>query len=268
MRVALAQTEIIWEDKEKNEVMGRNYVLQATQEGAQAIFFPEMSLTGFSMNTEKTAEKDEETVRRFARIAKQYHVAVGIGWVKKTGERAENHYTVMNECGDVLSDYVKIHPFSYADEDKYFTSGDKIINFKLGEYKWSTLICYDLRFPELFQIASDAAEVILIPANWPQKREDHWQNLLAARAIENQCYILGVNCVGHINGIDYNGGSCGISPDGKTLGELEGKSGVLMIDIKDNPEKIQEKLPTKRDRKWDFYIAQYERLQKYKSQKY
>lgn len=257
MKIALAQSKIIWEDKGKNTANAVEYIMRAKSAEAEAVFFPEMSLTGFSMNIKVTAEKDEYTVRSFRELAARYHMAIGIGWTKRVGESAENHYTVIDSEGTVLSDYVKIHPFSYAGEDQFFIPGNKITNFNLGNYIWSNFICYDLRFPELFQIASRRAEVILVPANWPKKREDHWKSLLTARAIENQCYILAINCVGLVNGIEYNGGSCGISPDGRILDVLEGKEGIIFIELLEDVKELRKIFPVKQDRRWNLYISEY-----------
>lgn len=259
MKAALAQTNIIWEDKAANETIAAEYAAQAADLGAQAVFFPEMSLTGFSMSTKKTAEKDGTTVCKFCEIATRYNIAIGIGWTKQGGQLAENHYSIIDAKGNVISDYAKIHPFSYAGEDKFFAPGNRITYFELGGYKWSSFICYDLRFPEVFQTASQTAEVIVVPANWPQKRKEHWKCLLRARAIENQCYILAVNCTGQINGIEYSGNSCGISPDGEVLDELEGKQGIVLVDLQENVKGLRNDFPVKKDRKWDFYVSEYGR---------
>ncbi len=259
MKIALAQTNIIWENKEANEACAMEYIAQAANAGAKAVFFPEMSLTGFSMNTEKTAERNGMTVSRFGEAAAKYKIAVGIGWTGWGESLAENHFSVLNETGEIISDYIKIHPFSYGNEDKFFTPGNKMTYFKLGNYHWSSLICYDLRFPELFQIASQTAEVIVVSANWPKKREEHWRHLLCARAIESQCYILGVNCVGIINDTEYSGGSCVISPHGKIMGVLDGKAGILTVDLQDRIEELRKDFPVKKDRRWDFYISEYGR---------
>lgn len=259
MKVALAQTNIIWEDKTANETIAIDYISQASKMGAQGIFFPEMSLTGFSMNTQITAERERETVNKFCQIAGKYQIAIGIGWTKQGENLAENHYSVIDKYGQVISDYTKIHPFSYADEDKFFASGSEITNFTLGGYHWSNFICYDLRFPELFQIASETAEIILVPANWPQKREKHWKCLLQARAIESQSYILAINCVGTINNIEYSGHSCCISPYGELLDTLAGRQGLVMVDLQEDVKKLRKEFPIKRDRKWEFYVSQYRR---------
>lgn len=258
MKIALSQMNIKWENKEDNQKAAVDAILAAKEKGAKAVFFPEMSLTGFSMDTDLTAESDLETVQAFQRIAQKERVAIGIGWVKRR-ELAENHYTVLDSDGRILSDYVKIHPFSYGKENIFFQSGSAVVQYNLGGYSWSTFICYDLRFPELFQIASEKAEVIVVPANWPGSRAEHWRVLLRARAIENQCYILGVNCVGNIGGLGYRGDSCVISPYGDILDALENKEGNLIADLNMNVGEIRREFPVKQDRKWDFYRDWYGR---------
>lgn len=257
MKAALAQTHIIWENKKANLEQAQKYIESACNNNAQIIFFPEMSLTGFSMNTQLTAESELETLENIRAIAQKQHIAIGIGWVKRQNTLAENHYTVIDNKGEILSDYIKIHPFSYAKEDQYFQSGNRIGCFDYGAYRWSTFICYDLRFPELFQIASKEADIIVVPANWPQKREAHWRTLLQARAIENQCYILGINCTGEIGGLLYHGFTCCISPQGELLKCQNDTAGCLYIELDNDVKRIREEFPVKLDRKWEFYARHY-----------
>ena len=257
MKVALAQTNIVWENKSENKTHAIQYIAQAADLGAQAIFFPEMSLTGFSMNTKVTAEEDNLTVDSFCKIASKYNIVIGIGWVKKGNILAENHYSVINNDGEVISDYCKIHPFSYAGEAEVFQGGNKVSYYKLGEYTWSTLICYDLRFPEVFQIASQKADVIVVPANWPKSRAEHWRTLLKARAIENQCFILGINCVGMIGDIMYNGFTSVYSPDGQCLNELSDEEGIITVELDHTELDIRKHFPVKQDRRWELYSKIY-----------
>lgn len=255
MIVALAQTQILWEDKERNLEKAASFMSNAKQQGADIIFFPEMSLTGFSMNTELTAEESlPETIKRLCR---ENQIAVGIGWTKRGEKKAENHYAVVNKDGNICLDYAKIHPFSYAGEADAFHGGDEILSCQLGGYSFSVFICYDLRFPELFQIASQKSDIIVVPANWPAKREEHWKTLLKARAIENQSYVLGINCVGMIGGIMYNGYTSAYSPEGECLAALSGEEGVVTVELQHDELEIRNSFPVKQDRKWKFYSEKY-----------
>lgn len=249
MKVALAQTSIIWENKNRNLHKAVELVSKAKSKGAEIVLFPEMSLTGFSMNVQITAEYNMETIKNIIQLAKTNKIAIGVGWTKGTNDKAENHYTIINRNGETLSDYVKIHPFSYAHEDQYFQSGKRIIFFEFGGYTWSNFICYDLRFPEIFQLASEKAEIIIVPANWPVNREEHWEILLKARAIENQCYVLGINCVGNIGEIQYNGSSMAISPRGEVLAKGKNRESLIFVDIEDNVKFIRDNFPVRKDKK-------------------
>ena len=212
-----------------------------------------MTFTGFSMCISCTKEKDEETISFIKAKAIEYQIAIGIGWVKAKGEKAENHYTLINKNGEILSDYIKIHPFSYAEEDKYFIGGERLECCEIGGSTLSTFICYDLRFPEIFQAVSNRAGIIIVAANWPKERAEHWKVLLRARAIENQVIILGVNCVGEKNGQYYSGDSCIINPLGEVIASLEDREGLIIHDIKDCTNEVRELFQYKKDRKNTFY---------------
>lgn len=259
INVALAQTKIIWEDKEQNYALTKMRIEEAVCRGAEAVFFPEMSFTGFSMNTEDTKEQDAQTIQRMKEMAQQYQVSLGFGWVKDCEKRCENHYTIVDRKGIVLSDYAKLHPFSYAGEDLKFQGGSALASFSINGIACSCFICYDLRFPEIFQAASRTAHVIIVPANWPAKRSAHWKALLRARAIENQVYILAINCVGDIGGVDYTGDSCIIDPEGGIRVMLSGTEGNLCYTLTDNVESFRAAFPVKLDRREQFYRGLYEK---------
>ena len=253
MKAALCQMDIVWEDKLQNYEKAKYYVEEAASKFADIILFPEMSFTGFSMNIDKTKEINEESIEIIQGFAIESRINIGFGWVKGNGSKAENHYTIINSKGKVILDYIKIHPFSYSSEDKYFISGNELKRCKLKGIEISTFICYDLRFPEVFQAVSKYVSLIVVPANWPEQRREHWICLLKARAIENQVYILGINCVGEKNGLYYSGDSCVIDPLGNIVEILSYKEGLLIQDIEDNIDKFRNEFLIKGDRKIDLY---------------
>lgn len=258
IKIALAQTHIVWEDKEHNYRNAEERIKEAVSRAAEIVFFPEMSFTGFSMDTDCTKEQDERTVQHMSALAAQYHVGIGFGWVKDCAQicgKCENHYTVVDSAGSVLSDYAKIHPFSYAGEDAKFQGGSALAYYMLNGIPCSNFICYDLRFPEIFQIASGSAHVIVVPANWPAKRSAHWKALLRARAIENQVYILAVNCVGETGGVLYTGDSCIIGPDGDVKAELFSSEGMIDWDLTDDAECFRKAFPVRQDRREALYAG-------------
>lgn len=245
MKIALAQTYIEWEDKKRNiENLLR---VVSEHKGKDYIFFPEMSFTGFSMNTDATAEDERMTVAQISGIARENNVGIGFGWVKRKGDKCLNCYSVVNKQGELISEYAKIHPFSYSGEDEKFVGGDEISVFSLDDTKATTFICYDLRFPEIFRLVSQMVKVIIIPANWPKKRSAQWKALLKARAIENQVYIFAINCVGRIGEIDYSGDSCIIGPDGKAIKMLSEREGVISYDFADDVDDYRESFPVLKD---------------------
>lgn len=253
MKVALYQMNIAWEDKEANYTAVERKLQEACQKHTELFLLPEMSFTGFSMNTDVTKESNYATVNQMRSYAKQYNMAIGFGWVKDCGKKSENHYTIVDKYGEVISDYAKIHPFSFSGENEKFQGGDKIVDFELEGIRFSNFICYDLRFPEIFQIASKASHVIIVPANWPEKRREHWRCLLKARAIENQAYIVAINCVGKIGDVDYSGDSCVINPDGKVIAELPGQEGILEYELIDDAEHFRNTFQVKKDRREGLY---------------
>lgn len=269
MIIGLAQMHIAWENKELNKIYIEKYVEKFSEavigiDDTAMLLFPEMSLTGFSMNTEITADENGESVEFVKKIADKYKVYLGVGWVKKQEELCENHYSIVSTDGEMISDYVKIHPFSYSGEDRYFQGGDNLALCTIKDFGIGTAICYDLRFPELFQAMSKKAELIIVPANWPEKRCIHWSALLAARAIENQCYIAGVNCCGEIGGIIYSGDSVLHAPNGEIVAmhdvlsldfeDMEkGLNQLFIYRIENDVDKERSSFPVKNDRREELY---------------
>ena len=251
MRFGVCQYQIMWEQKKENFCTVVSYFEQAKKQKVEMILLPEMSLTGFSMNVKKTRDTYEnETISRFQKLCQDMKISAGFGWVEQTGDRkAHNHYTIVDERGNVLSDYTKIHPFTYGKEAEYFEGGDSLVACHAGEHKIATAICYDLRFPELFRILDKDCSVVVIPANWPDARKEHWNCLLQARAIENQIYVIGINCVGTMDGTYYSGYSTVMDPLGNHLAQIIDEEGLLIVDIPNNVERYRDKFPVRKDQR-------------------
>jgi predicted amidohydrolase len=247
MRIGLAQMDIIWEEPELNFIKCENLINDAKNKRVQLLLFPEMSLTGFSMNLEKLNLSEKEILDWLAEKCLTYNINIGFGYAIKEGILGRNKYVIMSDSGEILTDYIKIHPFSKAGENQKFIKGNKIVTCKIDDFIISTFICYDLRFPEIFQKASEQAQLIVVAANWPASRSSHWNILIRARAIENQCYIAGINRVG--NGLEYIGGSQVVDPNGKVLTTASSNEEVIVCDIDTNEvKKVREFLEVKGDR--------------------
>ena len=137
MKAALIQSHIRWEDKTGNIAEFENIV--SAHPGTDLFLLPEMSFTGFSMNTDKTAEQNRETAGMIAEIAAHHAVSVGFGWARQTAEKCENVYTILDQNGQLISEYVKIHPFSYSGEDRFFKGGDRLSLYTIAGIPFSTV---------------------------------------------------------------------------------------------------------------------------------
>ena len=226
MKIALTQMDIVWEEKEKNKAVCERLVKEAARHQAELIVFPEMTLTGFTMKPEKYGEnqKNSKTERFFQTLSEKYKTAIIFGYIE---EKEEHYYNMlaMTDGDKMLMKYAKIHPFSYGEESRHYSGGKSIESARFQDLSIGGFICYDLRFPEIFQISSKRSEVIFVIANWPESRVEHWSTLLKARAIENQCYIVGVNRTGEGNGLYYQPSSMVFDPYGRKIEYREQKKG-------------------------------------------
>lgn len=263
MKIALAQTNVVWEDKLYNLSIAESFIRQAAIEKANLILFPELSFTGFSMNVKALGEDTNETIDIIKGFALKYKINIGFGYIERFNgsEKALNNYSIVSSSGELLSYYAKIHPFSFGTENLYYIGGKTITNTKLDNLNMSTFICYDLRFPEIFQIASKTAELIIVAANWPEARKEHWITLLKARAIENQCYIAGINRVGVGDGIKYSGNSLIIDPLGNVVSSCrDNLEGLIIGEIElSMVTSVRESFNLKFDRKEALYYELYKK---------
>jgi predicted amidohydrolase len=240
MRIALASINQKWENKEENKIVCVRCFEQAKQKQSDLIIFPEMTLTGFSMNTKKTAEKfeDSETIKFFSQHSKKNEIAslFGVCFDEKSG--VTNAAVFISKLGIIENVYRKIHPFSFAGENTYFVSGSDTAIVSFEETKFGLSICYDLRFPELYRLYANNCQIMVNIANWPERRIDHWNTLLKARAIEDQFFVIGVNRVGSDNnGLSYVKSSMIFSPDGTKVEPIDYNEDLTFFDL--NPEFVQ-----------------------------
>ena len=260
MRVGLAQMEIAFEDKEQNKATCREFCARAAQAGVDLLLFPEMTLTGFSMHPERTGEReaDSPTLAFFREQAQAHKLALCFGYVEASGQRAENRCVILDKTGKTLASYAKIHPFSYGAEAKFFQGGTQLVFVPWGDVTLAPTICYDLRFPELYQALSHRAQLITVIANWPTVRAAHWRALLQARAIENQCFIAAVNACGRLKNQEYPGDSCLIDPYGNLLTPVTHTPQLLTAEVNfDLVRQYRSEFPLKNDRREELYRSWY-----------
>ncbi len=258
MRIALAQMDMVWEEKKKNYEKSLSFLKEAHEQGTDLLLFPEMSMTGFSMNTEKIGEEkdDLQTLNYFKHQAAQNEMHVGVGYVKKNERFFYNCFSLIDSKGEVQLEYEKLHPFSYGREAEFYRGGGHLFFCQVKEFCVAPLICYDLRFPEVFQILSKKAGLIVVPANWPAARQEHFELLIRARALENQCYVAGINRTGEGDGISYAGGSLGADPYGNVIARADHREQLLCADLDlKTAEQYRADFPVKKDRRESLYMV-------------
>jgi omega-amidase len=265
LTITLIQPNLHWEDKKANLNM-LSEKIESIEEKTEVIVLPEMFSTGFSMNPELLAETmDGETIQWMKKIAGEKNIILAGSIIiedssipDETGIRGGKKYfnrlIWMLPNGD-YGYYDKRHLFAYGNEHLHYQPGNKRLIASVKGWKINLLVCYDLRFPvwsrqsplsfgEGSGVRSEY-DLLIYVANWPQKRNHAWKTLLQARAIENQCYVVGVNRVGEDgNGIYYSGGSMIIDPLGDILYEKGDEEDTFTYTLqKESLNEVREKFP-------------------------
>ena len=253
LNVTLVQADQRWEDKQAN-LINYSHLLENVE--TDLIVLPEMFHTGFTMNVATMSEDMENSIgiAWLKKLSKEKHAAIYTSLIIREGDKARNRGVFVEPSGK-LTYYDKRKSFGLANEDRFFSSGNSETIVKYKGWGIQLQICYDLRFPEIVRnrIGSNqkpAYDVIIYVANWPEKRSLHWNALLAARAIENQCYVIGVNRVGKdANDLMYSGDSQLVDEQGTAHTLEKHKEEVVTFVIKSNDlQKTREILPFLKDR--------------------
>lgn len=233
--IAAVQMDLAWEDKPTNVERART-LTEAGAIGDEAlVVLPEMFATGYTMNAPIADEGSERHGERWVcELGQRYGGAVG-GVVNRSGDGFHNEAVVYTGGDEPIARYAKMQPMTIAGEADHYAAGDAVVTFDFAGVRICPLICYDLRFPELFREGVRlGAEVFVVIANFPAARASHWRALLIARAIENQAAVVGVNRVGvDGNDLEYAGGSIVVDHYGHVLAEAGTDERVLnaRIDI-------------------------------------
>ena len=245
MKIGLVQYNPDWEDKKSNQRKILN-LLDSFNEKVSLLIFPELTLTGFTMKSEKFAEPlEEDTYNFFKDISLKHKTHIMAGMIENEKGNYFNTLLHIDKDGKLVCKYQKIHPFSFGGENRYYKSGNKPMITQIQEFRIGLTICYDLRFPELYRFyGKDRVDVILNIANWPEQRIDHWYSLLKVRAIENQCFTIGVNRVGKGIGNRYTGCSSVFHPFGEEMVSVQDEEKIITAKIlKSEIDKTRQKYP-------------------------
>lgn len=240
LTITLIQTSLHWEDKTANLAMLEQKIM-SIKDKTEVVVLPEMFSTGFSMKPQQFAEKmDGETVHWMKRIAQLKKIILTGSIIIEEDGNYFNRLIWMLPNGS-YGCYNKRHLFGYAGEDEHYKPGAKRLIASVKGWRINVQICYDLRFPvwarqapssQIEKAGDEEYDILLYVANWPEKRRSAWQTLLAARAIENQCYVIGVNRVGNDgNNISYCGDSLLIDALGNTLWKVMNEEEIYTITL-------------------------------------
>lgn len=252
LTLTIIQTNLSWEDKKNNLAMLEQKI-SSIKEKTEIVVLPEMFSTGFSMKPEILGETMEgETVQWMQKIAREKKIILTGSVIIKEKENYYNRLIWMLPNGK-YGYYDKRHLFAYAEEDKHYAAGNKRLIASVRGWKINLLICYDLRFPVWArqQNPKDQPEydVLIYVANWPERRVHAWKTLLQARAIENQCYVIGVNRIGDDgNKIHYSGESMIVDPIGEVLHTKKNEEDIFTVTLdKSRLATTREKFPFWKD---------------------
>jgi predicted amidohydrolase len=227
MKVTLVQTKLYWEDREKNLTHFES-LISTISEKTDLIVLPEMFTTGFTMNPEKLAEiHNSKTLEWLKQKAKEKNCVITGSVAVEENKKYFNRLFWVESNGNYKT-YDKRHLFRMAKEDAHYSSGAKKLVTQIDQWKICPLVCYDLRFPvwsrNYFNKAKNEWEydVLIYVANWPEVRNHPWKQLLIARAIENQCYVVGLNRIGTDgNNFSHSGDSMVVNPRGEIISKTK-----------------------------------------------
>lgn len=253
LHLTIIQASLHWENKLANLNM-LSEKINTIKPPTHIVVLPEMFSTGFSMKPEVLAEAmNGESVNWMKRMAAEKKIILTGSLIIEEEGKYFNRLIWMLPNGQ-YGYYDKRHLFAYAEEDKHYTPGSKRSIASVNGWKINLMVCYDLRFPvwarqQFDQDKNFEYDVLIYVANWPQKRSTAWKTLLQARAIENQCYVIGVNRVGEDgNGIYHGGDSMVIDPLGEVLYHKTDEEDVFTVTLdKQHLQTIREKFPFWRD---------------------
>ncbi len=248
MIVAVCQYDIKWEDKEANKRKIADLLNKCERKTEiDWLVFSEMTLSGFTMNKEAST-LIEDDLNFFSELAKNNSINVTFGGV----ENEYNNIITLNRKGERINAYSKIHLYSFGEEDKHYKAGAEQSIFEIDGFRIMPSVCFDLRFPYLFWNMAEKADIFVNMAAWPMKRADHWMNLLKARAIENQCCMVGVNRIGFEGKIEFSGNSMAFDSMGLTVLDAKTREGVFVAEtpfLTENINKVRNRFPFLKERK-------------------
>jgi predicted amidohydrolase len=258
MRISLVQMHVDAGSPDENFARAAERMERAAADKPDLIVLPEMWNTGYALEViDAIADPAGERTRAFAaEFCRRHGVNVIAGSIAERREDGVyNTLRIFGRGGEPAGEYDKIHLFRLMDEEKHLRPGQRIGLAELDGVRIGAMICYDIRFPELARtLALAGAQLLVVPAEWPHPRLEHWRTLLRARAIENQMYVAACNRVGSSSGTDFFGHSMIIDPWGEIVAEAGEGETILTADIDlDLVADVRRRIPVFEDRRPTLY---------------
>ena len=258
MRVGLLQMDIHFGQPQKNRDHVKQLFEQISPQKYDLILLPELWSTGYDLTRlDELGDPDaSESIEFIQSLAIQYDVnIIGGSVANQKQDKVYNTMLVVDSKGTLVHQYSKLHLFKLMDEHKYLSAGNDSSSFHLQNIHFGGFICYDIRFPEwIRKPVLNGAEVIVVVAEWPEPRTDHWITLLRARAIENQSFVFACNRVGRDPNNAFGGNSLIIDPWGEIVAQGSDQEEIVSANIDiGRVKEIRSKIPVFDDRRPHFY---------------
>lgn len=249
LKISIVQTDIAWENKQENLRMLREK-LHALRGTTEIVVLPEMFSTGFTMKSRELAEPVSGiTVRILKELAADFQLALCGSFICSERSNYYNRAFFITPEGEEFY-YDKRHLFRMGNEAEYFSAGNNKLIISYRGWNICLLVCYDLRFPVWSRNVNNEYDLLIYMASWPQARRLAWDTLLCARALENMCYVCGVNRIGvDGNKLIYNGGSVVFSAKGEPLASVpDGEEGIETVSLSlISLQQLRDKFPVWKD---------------------
>lgn len=222
LTVALGEYDTGWHDPRTSIESAGRLIRRVAEVGADLVVLPELATTGATTEGGRAVPLDSPDVDAIRAMAKTHEmwVIAGIALREARGGGAVNAAIAVDPTGEIAAIHRKRRLFALGGEDREFTAGNESTVLDVNGMKLGLFICYELRFPELFSAVARDVDAMVVVANWPANRHEHWDALLRARAIENQCFMIGVNRTGFADGLSYLGGSTVFDPWGDRISPM------------------------------------------------
>ncbi|MEN6442471.1 MAG: nitrilase-related carbon-nitrogen hydrolase [Methanoregula sp.] len=233
MKCGSAQISSVWDQPEKTLVKAQSCIRTASSAGASIICFPEQFTAGWDPLSHTNIESlTGTTITTLQKFAREYSIAIIGSFREEYVPSPRNTAVAIGADGEIHALYAKMHLFTPAHEEQAFTAGDMIATFSVDGVKCGLAICYDLRFPSLFRIyAKEGVQAVFVPSAWPASRIRHWELFIAARAAENQMYVLGCTTTGTNPVDEYCGASMTADPHGTIVARAGNGEELLYSEI-------------------------------------